>query len=136
MPDSSYYYSLYKQKRNAVNDYEDNLRDLRKALSNLTDTMGDEIGNINNELDDLKSDLNKGIRHNYQFTSRANEVTEKKEKAVTADPNLSIAVSELQDEITRVDGLKNEAVSDREDYYRQYETKKDKERQEFWDKIF
>ena len=80
MANSSYYYNLYKQKKSAVNSYDDDLKDLRKALSNLTDTMSDEIRAINNELDDLKSDLNKSIRHNSKFTSRANAVTTEKEK--------------------------------------------------------
>ena len=54
MASSSYYYNLYKQKKNAVKSYDGDLKDLQKALDNLTDTMYDEIRNINNELEDLK----------------------------------------------------------------------------------
>ena len=97
MANSSYYYNLYKQKKNAVKSYDGDIADLRKALNNLTDTMNDEIRAINNELEDLKSDLNKAIRHNATFTSRANAVTVEKEKAVTADASLSIVVSELEE---------------------------------------
>lgn len=136
MANSSYYYNLYKQKKSAVNSYDDDLKDLRKALSNLTDTMSDEIRAINNELDDLKSDLNKSIRHNSKFTSRANAVTTEKEKTVTADPNLSVAVRELEEEIARINGLRNTAISDRDYYYREYKEKKEQERQELLDKIF
>ena len=136
MANSSYYYNLYKQKKSAVNSYDDDLKDLRKALSNLTDTMSDEIRAINNELDDLKSDLNKSIRHNSKFTSRANAVATEKEKTVTADPNLSVAVRELEEEIARVNGLRNTAINDRDYYYRKYKEKKEQERQELLDKIF
>lgn len=136
MANSSYYYNLYKKKKSAVNSYDDDLKDLRKALSNLTDTMSDEIRAINNELDDLKSDLNKSIRHNSKFTSRANAVTTEKEKTVTADPNLSVAVRELEEEIARVNGLRNTAINDRDYYYRKYKEKKEQERQELLDKIF
>lgn len=136
MANSSYYYNLYKQKKSAVNSYDDDLKDLRKALSNLTDTMSDEIRAINNELDDLKSDLNKSIRHNSKFTSRANAITAEKEKTVTADPNLSVAVRELEEEIARVNGLRNTAINDRDYYYRKYKEKKEQERQELLDKIF
>ena len=136
MANSSYYYNLYKQKKSAVNSYDDDLKDLRKALSNLTDTMSDEIRAINNELDDLKSDLNKSIRHNSKFTSRANAVTTEKEKTVTADPNLGVAVRELEEEIARVKGLRNTAINDRDYYYRKYKEKKEQERQELLDKIF
>lgn len=98
--------------------------------------MSDEIRAINNELDDLKSDLNKSIRHNSKFTSRANAVTTEKEKTVTADPNLSVAVRELEEEIARINGLRNTAINDRDYYYREYKEKKEQERQELLDKIF
>lgn len=136
MASSSYYYNLYTQKKNAVKTYDANLKDLRKALSNLTDTMSDEIRAVNNELDDLKSDLNKGVRHNSSFTSRANAFSAEKEKAVTADSFLSVAVRDLQDEISRVNGLRNQSVTDRDRYYQQYKDKKDEERKALLDKIF
>lgn len=136
MASSSYYYNLYTQKRNLVNSYDANLKELRKALNNLTDTMSDEIRAVNNELDDLKSDLNKGIRHNSSFTSRANALSAEKEKAVTADPFLGAAVRELQDEISRINGLRNQAITDRERYYRQYRAKKEEERRALFEKIF
>lgn len=136
MASSSYYYNLYKQKKNAVKSYDNDIGDLRKALSNLTDTMYDEIRNVNNELEDLKSDLNKSIRHNSKFTSRANAVTAEKEKTVTADPHLSIAVRELQEEISRINGLRSQAVTDRDYYYQKYKDKKEEERRELLDKIF
>lgn len=136
MASSSYYYNLYKQKKNAVKSYDGDLKDLQKALDNLTDTMYDEIRAVNNELDDLKSDLNKAIRHNAKFTSRANAVTSEKEKAVTADPHLSVAVRELEEEISRLSGLRTTAINDRDYYYRKYEEKKEEERRELLDKIF
>lgn len=124
MAASSYYYDLYKQKKKDANSYDGNLKDLRKILSNLTDNMSDKIRAVNNELEDLKSDLNKGIRHNASFTSRASAVNAEKEKAVTADSLLSAAVRELQEEISRVNGLKNQAESDRDYYYQQYKNNK------------
>ena len=136
MASSSYYYNLYKQKKNAVKSYDDDIDDLRKALSNLTDTMNDEIRAVNNELEDLKADLNKSIRHNSKFTSRANAVTSEKEKAVTADPNLSVAVRELEEEMSRLNGLRTTAINDREYYYQKYKGKKEEERRELLDKIF
>lgn len=136
MANSSYYYSLYKQKKSTINSYDDDLKDLRKALSNLIDTMNEEIKAINNELDELKSDLNNSIRHNSKFTSRANAVTTEKEKTVTADPNLSVAVRELEEEIARINGLRNTDINDRDYYYRKYKEKKEQERQELLSKFF
>lgn len=136
MASSSYYYNLYKQKKSAVKSYDGDLKVLQKALDNLTDTMNDEIRAINNELEDLKSDLNKSVRHNSKFTSRANAVTAEKEKTVTADPHLSIAVRELQEEISRINGLRSQAITDRDYYYQKYKDKKEEERRELLDKIF
>lgn len=136
MASSSYYYNLYKQKKSAVKSYDGDLKDLQKALDNLTDTMNDEIRAINNELEDLKSDLNKSVRHNSKFTSRANAVTAEKEKTVTADPHLSIAVRELQEEISRINRLRSQAITDRDYYYQKYKDKKEEERRELLDKIF
>lgn len=136
MASSSYYYNLYKQKKSAVKSYDGDLKDLQKALDNLIDTMNDEIRAINNELEDLKSDLNKSVRHNSKFTSRANAVTSEKEKTVTADPHLSIAVRELQEEISRINGLRSQAITDRDYYYQKYKDKKEEERRELLDKIF
>ena len=136
MADSGYYYNLYCQKRSAVNSYEGDIKDVNKALSNLTDKMYDEIRAINNELDGLKEDLKKAVRHNAKFTSRANAFGAEKEKTVTADPFLSVAVRELQEEISRLTSLKNQAIQDRDYYYRKYKEKKEEERKEFFDKIF
>lgn len=136
MADSGYYYNLYRQKKNAVNSYEGDIKDIDKALSNLTDRMYDEIRAVNNELDDLKEDLKKAVRHNGKFTSRANALGMEKEKAVTADPLLSVAVRELQEEISRLTSLKNQAIQDRDYYYQKYKAKKDEERKEFFSKIF
>ncbi len=136
MANSSYYYNVYKQKKNAVKSYDDDLKDLKKALDNLTDTMYDEIHAVNNTLEELKNNLNNSVRHNSKFTSRANEVVFEKEKTVTADPNLSIAVRELQEEVSRIKALRSQAVSDRDDFYRRYKNKKDEERQELLGKIF
>lgn len=136
MASSSYYYNLYKQKKSAVKSYDGDLKDLQKALDNLTDTMNDEIRAINNELEDLKSDLNKSVRHNSKFTSRANAVTAEKEKTVTADPHLSIAARELQEEISRINRLRSQAITDRDYYYQKYKDKKEEERRELLDKIF
>lgn len=131
MANSSYYYNLYRQKKNEVSSYDGDIKDLQSALRNLTDTMNDEIRAINVELDDLKSDLNKSIRHNAKFTSKANDITLGKEKTVTADALLSIVVCEIEEEISRVNGLRTTAINDRGYYWNKYQEKKEEERQAF-----
>lgn len=136
MANSSYYKNLYKQNKKKVDSYDDNLEDLQKILNNLTDDMNDEIRNINEKLEDLKSDLKQSIRHNSRFTARANEITVNKEKTTTADPNLRVAVNEIEDEISRIEGLRTTAINDRERYYQKYKDKKEEERQQILDILF
>lgn len=135
MASSSYYYNLYKQKRNEANKYEEDLRDLRKILNKLTGSMGDEIRAVNNELDDLKEDLKDSVRHNDKFSQSVRSISSEKEKAVTKDRYLRVAVNELEDEISRVTGLKNQAVKDRDYYKRKYEEEKAEERRELLAKL-
>jgi len=132
MPDSSYYNDLYNQNKNAVKSYGSNIDKLQKILDNLNDKMSDKIRNVNNEFDDLKSDMNNAIRHNSAFTTCANTITDEKEKGVTADYDLGAAVDELEAEITRIGGLKSQAESDRDYYNQKYKDKRDEERQDFW----
>lgn len=130
MASSSYWYNLYKGKRDLVKKYEGRIKELKTVLSNLQDNLWDEIRAVNNEIDDLKEDLNKGVRHNARFTSRANSLGSEKEKAASADTALRTSINEVDSEITRLTSLKNGAVTERDDYYRKYETAKEEERQE------
>ena len=135
MASSSYWYNLYKNRRDLVKKYEKCIAELNKVLSNLQDNLWDEIRNVNNEIDDLKEDLNKAIRHNSKFTSRANSLGSEKEKAASADTALRTTINELDNEISRLNSLKNTAISERDDYYRKYETAKEEERQERLDAL-
>lgn len=120
MLDKAYYYKLYEQKKKEVESYEKNLEDLNKAYNNLTNKMEDEISAVNSEFEDLKEDLKKSVRHNTKFSSNVNAVTNNKEKVVTADSFLNVAVSNLEDEIYHIDMLKKEAIDDRNEYYGKY----------------
>lgn len=130
MASSGYWYNLYKAKRDLVKTYEGQIKELRTILSNLQDNLWDEIRAVNNKIDDLKDDLNKGIRHNSRFTSKANALGTEKEKAVTADGSLRISVDEVDGEIARLSSLKGTAERERDDYYSKYTTAKEEERQE------
>lgn len=135
MASSDYYYNLYRTKKKEANKYEGDEKDLQKILGNLTGEMNDEIRAINNEINDLKDDLDKSVRHNAAFTKGANDVAAQKEVGVTLDTSLSVAVSELEEEIRRVNGLNNNAIRDRDYYWNKYEEKKAEERQAFLNKL-
>ncbi|GGA79755.1 hypothetical protein [Ornithinibacillus halotolerans] len=135
MASSSYYYNLYLKKKREVDDYEDNIRDLERILNRLGDMQG-EIWDVNFEYEDLTHDLNKGVRHNSIFTSQANTHLNKKEKSVSQDRNLSRTQDGLEDEISRLNQLLNQAISSRDYYYSKYKAKKAEERAELARKLF
>lgn len=127
MASSGDYYDYYKQEKKKVKSYEDDISVLEKIEGNLANDMYDEINNINKEIDNLKADLQKSVRYNDIFTKCKNELEE--ENSVASDSDLSVAVTELQEEISRVKGLKSTAESNRDYYYRMYEQKKAEERE-------
>ena len=135
MADSSYYHNLYKEKKKDANKYEGNIKDLQKVLGNLSGDMNDEIRAVNNEIDDLKADLDKSVRHDAVFTKSANDIVAQKEEVISLDALLSVAVSELEEEIWRVTKLKDDAIRDRDYYWNKYEQKKAEERQAFLNKL-
>lgn len=135
MADSGYYWSMYWKKRKEVNSLKDDIKDIEKIRDNLCDDFYDEIRNVNNELDALKADMNRAVRHNAVFTAQANSLGSEKEKAVTADSMLGTTVRELNEEVSRLNAKRNQAESDRDYYYRKYEEKKEEEKKELWNKI-
>lgn len=136
MADSSYYYNRYKDRKNEVKMFDSQLTALRKALTNIADTMSDEINAINKELEDLKNDLNRSIRHNYLFTARANAITSNKEKGVSSDPVLGVAIKNLENEIIGIEHRRTNAANERDYYYQLYLNKKEEEKKELLSKIF
>ena len=128
MSGSSYYYSLYIQKKNEVEGYEDNLKELNRIINNLLSNLNDEISSVNNEIDSLIYALNKGVRHNSTYNSRANSIYDTKEKAVVLDSHLKVSQEGLDDEIIRLKSLKEQAISERDNYYNQYLTARAEEK--------
>ncbi len=128
LKNSQYYLEKYKQKKKEVEDYDDDLRDLNRIMSNLADNLFDEITAVNNRIDDLKRDLNNGVRHNSRFTSCANAFGSEKEKTINSDCHLGPSKDALEDEISRIQKLRNQAANDRDDYYEKYKEKKEEEK--------
>lgn len=135
MANSTYYYNLYKNKKKEVKKHEDDIDDLRDIYDNLTSDLNDEIRNVNTEIENLKEDLRNGVRHNLKYDANTNNLTTKKEKGASADGKLVSVGNEIQEEIRRLENLKNSAASDRDYYYKKYKEKKDEERKELLEKI-
>lgn len=135
MASSSYYRSLYNNKKQEVREYDDNLRELRKIVDNINYDLFFEIFDVNDSLTALMSDLKKGIKDNAVFTSRATGLENKKEKKVGSDPYISVTLNAVEDEISRVSKLKAQAISDRDYYYKKYVAKKEEEREEWLRKL-
>ena len=135
MADSGYYWNLYWKKRKEVESLKDDIKDIEKIRDSLTDDFYDEIRNVNNELDAMKEDMKKAVRHNATFTAQANGLGNEKEKAVTADSLLGTTIQELNEEISRLTTKKKQVEANRDHYYNEYKQKKEEEKQEFWNKV-
>lgn len=136
MPDSKYYNRLYKEKRDAVRGYDDNLTELRRIQSNLNNSVSGEVYNVNSRIDFLSNYLGQAVRYNSGFDTTKNSLPSKREPSVESDAKLVTVSSEIDEEITRITNLKNTAADQRDYYYSQYKAKKDEEIKEFWDNIF
>lgn len=131
MASSSYYYELYKKYKKLAKEYGDNIKDLQKINNTVSDDLYSKIQSVNNELDNLKEDLVKSVRHNSDFSKTTNSLPSKKEKGVSSDNNMRNVTNELSDEISELNRKKNDAEDDRDYYYRRYQEKKQEEREAF-----
>lgn len=135
MANSSHYNYLYNQEKNKVKSYSKDVESLQKILNRLIGEFYDEQSNVNRELDDLKEDLNKAVRHISKFNVIVNDCYTYKEKVVTADSSLNGVVVSLENEIASLNSQRTTAEQNRDYYRRKYIEEKDKEQQELWDKI-
>lgn len=135
MEGSSYYNNLYKQQKKDVKEFSRNTEVLKKILNTLTRDFYDEQSDVNGELDDLKEELNKAVRHDAKFNILANESYLYKEKSTTADTYLDSVVVSLENEIASLNSKKASAEQNMDYYHSKYEEKKEEERQQFFDSI-
>lgn len=135
MEGSSYYNNLYKQQKKDVKEFSRNTEVLKKILNTLTRDFYDEQSDVNGELDDLKEELNKAVRHDAKFNILANESYLYKEKSTTADTYLDSVVVSLENEIASLNSKKASAEQNMDYYHLKYEEKKEEERQQFFDSI-
>jgi len=135
MANSSYYYNQYKKYKAQASNYDKNIQTLTKIKDNLTNNFYDEQSNVNKELSDLKDDLNKAVRHDSSFLTIASGCESYKEKSSTADSDLNNVIIALENEIAALNGKKTTAEQNRDAQYQSYSTKKQEERQAWFDSI-
>lgn len=130
LANSNYYYQLYLKYKKEAEDYAENIKELKAIKNSLTGDFYDEQRNVNVELEDLKEDLKKSVRHDFKFTSTASECLNQKEKTATADGNLNQVIVALENEISALETKKIMAEASRDTNYRQYEREKRAELEE------
>lgn len=130
MASSSYHYKQYQFYKKQAQQYEKNLSALTSIKNDLTGSFYDEQGNVNKELNDLKEDLNKAVRHDSKFDTIASNCELYKEKSTTADGHLNNTVIALENEIASLNGKKLTAEQNRDAEYCNYERAKQEEEEE------
>lgn len=134
MANSGYYYNLYIQYGNQVSSLQNKISVLEQIRNNLAGNFYDEQSEVNKELNDLKYDLKKSVRHDSAWNINASICELNKEKASTADENLSDAIDSMNAEISSLMNRESTAEANRDQAYRDYTREKEAERQE-WLKI-
>ena len=129
MADSKFFDNQYRSYKNQVKSLQKDLTKLIRIRDSLTGDFYDEQSNVNRELDDLKEDLNKAVRHDGKFSNNASLCNVYKEKGSTADSGLSGAINAIENEIAQLQNQKSTAEGNMEQSYQQYQTKKTEERQ-------
>ena len=136
MADSKYYYRRYKEKFEEVKKYERALKELRDIERNLVSEQNNEINDVNRKIHELGNNLANSIQDNQVFSSSIRIVYEDIESSPSGDRVLSGAVRAIQSEMSDVNGKMNEAIRDRDYYWKKYREAKDEEQQEFWSSLW
>ncbi|MCM1543140.1 MAG: hypothetical protein NC121_18035 [Blautia sp.] len=130
MASSSYHYGKYQEYKKLAQRYGKNISALTDIKNNLTGSFCDEQGDVNRELDELKEDLNKAVRHDSRFSVIAGGCDMYKERSTTADACLNHAVIALENEIASLNARKMTAEQNSDAEYRNYEEAKRREDEE------
>lgn len=128
MANSNYYHNQYNSYKSEMSGYDKNLKALIKIKDSLVNDFYDEQSNVNKELNDLKDDLNKSVRHDYNFNVIASGCESYKEKVTTADTNLNSVVIALENEINSLSAKKSIAEQNMNTQYQNYNNAKEEER--------
>lgn len=129
MANSSYYYRLYKQYKNTVSSLQKSIESLNKIRNGISSDFWDEQRNVNQELNDLKEDLQKATRHDNSWNTIASQCESYKEKASTADGKLDSAIDYVDAEIHSLVSQKSNAEGNRDQAYINYKREKEAEHQ-------
>ncbi len=127
---SAEYYKLYQQKASEAEEWAKYQQMLSEILNSLRDVVQEGAGTVNRKLDDLHEAIEQGIRGNAEFACSGREAAEDREGDISADPELSEAVRELEEKIERTRAKKHETEEDRDYYYSRYWQEREKERWE------
>lgn len=132
---SSDYYKEYLSQRKTVNTLQNNIDTLTSIKNAISSDYFDEQRNVNQELNDLKEDMNKSVRHDSSWIAIASGCEIFKEKASSADPCLSSAINNIDWEIASLSSQKSTAETNRDTAYANYQSQKERERQEWLEKL-
>lgn len=135
MADSTYYYNLYRQYKKEVSDLEKDIKSLTGIRNTISGDFYDEQSDVNKELEELKEDLKKSIRHDPSWDTLTEQCERYREKGSSADRRLLSSMDYLDSELQSLNNQKNCADRNRDQAYRNYENKKEEERQERLEKM-
>lgn len=127
MPDSGDYYNLYITHKQTVTKLKENINSLNSIRNKILNNFDDEQRNVNKKIGNLQDDLDKAVRHDETWKDITSICEDDKENNSESDVNLKAALESLDAELSSLSIQKENAESERDQAYKDYEREKDEE---------
>lgn len=128
---SSDYYNSYLRYRDEVNTLQTKINFLTQKRNILLNNLEYEQVGINYELDILKGDMERAVRHDDKWDSIITNMDLFRQSSSTSDTNIKSAIENLGTQISLLTSEKDTAETSRDCAYREYQDEKEREYQAF-----
>lgn len=128
---SSDYYNSYLGYRDEVNTLQTKINFLTQKRNILLNNLEYEQVGINYELDILKGDMERAVRHDDKWDSIITNMDLFRQSSSTSDTNIKSAIENLGTQISLLTSEKDTAETSRDCAYREYQDEKEREYQAF-----
>lgn len=116
MMSSSYYWRLHREKKKEAETYKKNWKELEKIKQALDRDFDNNVSDCNKKITNCADELQDSIREVHSISSRTQELTGAKEKDPSIDSDISSASSNLGGEINDLKEKQRQAEREAEHY--------------------
>ena len=113
---SSYYWSMYRQKKQEAAKYGKQIKELTDIRKRLSNDFEDDVENVNGTLKKCSESVREGVKGVRAAEQWRYDLERAREKPVSSDTCLSAAGESLSEEIHRLERKKRDAEEAAERY--------------------